>query len=82
MFNLEQHIINNADSFVTFYDRFTGQYLCDGYVIEDVCFLFDDDGIIDGAMFTIEGSGIRSYRSRVNAGNAMGLDASEIYVSL
>lgn len=82
MFNLEQHIINSADSFVTFYDRYTGQYLCDGYTVDDLCFLFDDGGIIDGAMFTIEGSGVCSYRSRVNAGRAMGLDADEIYVAL
>lgn len=82
MFNSTEYIINNAESFCTFYDRFSGEYLANGYIIGDMCFLADNDGIIEDACFSIEGSGIRSYRSRVNAGYVMGMDASEIYVAL
>lgn len=82
MFNSTEYIINNAENFCTFYDRFSGEYLANGYVIGDMCFLADEEGIIEDACFSIEWSGIRSYRSRVNASHVMGIDADEIYVAL
>ncbi len=79
MFKVEQHIENNADMWATVFDRYTGEPLCDVAFIDDMGFLFDDEGFI-GETFTVEGSGINSYRSRRNCGYLMYRDAQDIQI--
>lgn len=81
MSNIENSIERTADYWAQVFNRYTNQYICDIAVVDDMGFLYDEDGFI-GEVFTIENSGICSRRTRENISPLVNLDVDEIKVVL
>lgn len=78
MFNLEQNIENNADNWASVTNRFTGEPVCEIAIVDDMGFVYDEDGYI-GVCFTID-STIFSAATRNVISEIVNLDNSEVRI--
>lgn len=78
MFNLEKYIENSADNWASVSNRFTGEIVCDIAIVDDMGFVYDEDGYI-GECFTID-STIFSAATRSVISEIVNLDKSEVRI--